>query len=293
MGVGLKESSAVKWRKLSALVLHEEEWTHIQLFCNLLHVCPILQYTWFLLINIPTWTACQQCTTSFLCSRGPNTSTGSPSHWRTLHGLGEGLVKATIWQFCASTQCWYGKTELLLWVLSRIRCTYHGHEYIFTSLSVCHLANLCPDLQVLEPSTKMAYFHQHWSLDLVSNVEDAIQARVSPVSAIPLTISLICHIIFQFIEHFNSLQQDPGEKSKTLCKSSSKCKSAHPNINDTDTEDNAGDSEATAALSNAWMVEWKAYLNTNEDIPEGMGIVQWWGVSMSILLVYVTNTQIL
>jgi hypothetical protein len=39
MGVGLKEMNAEKRRKLAALALHEEEWTQVRLFCNLLHVC--------------------------------------------------------------------------------------------------------------------------------------------------------------------------------------------------------------------------------------------------------------
>ncbi|KAN0128809.1 hypothetical protein V8E53_013396, partial [Lactarius tabidus] len=103
---------------------------------------------------------------------------------------------------------------------------------------------------VLEPSTKMTYFHKHWSSDLVSEVEDTIQAR--------------------FLEHFNSLQWDPGAKSKPICKSSSRHKSVHHNIDDTDSKDDAGGCEATDALSNRWKDKWKSYLNTNEDVPEGV-----------------------
>ena len=48
MGVGLKETNADKCRKLSALVLHAEEWTQVRLFCNLLQVSPtyIIQYSY-------------------------------------------------------------------------------------------------------------------------------------------------------------------------------------------------------------------------------------------------------
>ena len=63
----------------------------------------------------------------------------------------------------------------------------------------------------------------------------------------------------------------------------------HRNVDDTDTEDDAGDCDATDTQSDAWMDEWKSYLNTHEDIPEGMGIVRWWGVSTSILSVYIAN----
>jgi hypothetical protein len=55
-------------------------------------------------------------------------------------------------------------------------------------------------------------------------------------------------------------------------------KSAHPNINDTDTEDDTDDGESAACPANAWMDEWKNYINTVEDVPDGMDLVRWWGV---------------
>jgi hypothetical protein len=36
--LGLKESNAEKRRKITALALHEEEWTRVRLFCNILQV---------------------------------------------------------------------------------------------------------------------------------------------------------------------------------------------------------------------------------------------------------------
>jgi hypothetical protein len=66
------------------------------------------------------------------------------------------------------------------------------------------------------------------------------------------------------------LQWDPGAKSKPICKSSSRHKSVHHNIDDTDSKDDAGGCEATDALSNRWKDKWKSYLNTNEDVPEGV-----------------------
>ena len=38
LGLGVKEVSADKRCKLSALALHDEEWTRVQLFCNILQV---------------------------------------------------------------------------------------------------------------------------------------------------------------------------------------------------------------------------------------------------------------
>jgi hypothetical protein len=36
--LGLKESNSDKRRKITALALHEEEWTRVRLFCNILQV---------------------------------------------------------------------------------------------------------------------------------------------------------------------------------------------------------------------------------------------------------------
>ena len=41
LGLGLKEVNADKRRKISALVLSEEEWTRVRLFCNVLQVCHV------------------------------------------------------------------------------------------------------------------------------------------------------------------------------------------------------------------------------------------------------------
>src|SRR6266404_131050 len=55
----------------------------------------------------------------------------------------------------------------------------------------------------------------------------------------------------------------------------------HPNIDDTDSEDDRRVRKPTANPSKTWMNKWKAYMNTNEDVPEGMEVVCWWGVSIS------------
>jgi hypothetical protein len=43
LGLGAKETNPDKRRKMAALVLHEEEWTRVRLFCNLLHVSYLIQ----------------------------------------------------------------------------------------------------------------------------------------------------------------------------------------------------------------------------------------------------------
>jgi hypothetical protein len=48
LGLGAKETNLDKRRKIAALVLHEEEWTQVCLFCNLLQVS-LLLYSWILM----------------------------------------------------------------------------------------------------------------------------------------------------------------------------------------------------------------------------------------------------
>jgi hypothetical protein len=53
-------------------------------------------------------------------------------------------------------------------------------------------------------------------------------------------------------------------------------KSQRRNIDDTDS-----DSEMEVAAGDPmkpWLHEWNTYIQTHEIIPEGMGIVRWWGV---------------
>ncbi len=60
------------------------------------------------------------------------------------------------------------------------------------------------------------------------------------------------------------------------------CPRDYLNVDDTDSEDDTHDYEAATPSSNGWMDEWNSYLNANEDMPDGMGIVRWWGVYTSI-----------
>ena len=50
LGLGVKEVSADKQGKISALALHDKEWTRVWLFCNILQVCVQSNYVYWLLI---------------------------------------------------------------------------------------------------------------------------------------------------------------------------------------------------------------------------------------------------
>jgi hypothetical protein len=78
------------------------------------------------------------------------------------------------------------------------------------------------------------------------------------------------------------LQVSPGFKSAQVRKAPPSRKSSRPNVDDTDTEDDNDSFEAAVGPTNVGMDEFKIYLNTMEDIPDGMDIVRWWGVSFSL-----------
>jgi hypothetical protein len=87
----------------------------------------------------------------------------------------------------------------------------------------------------------------------------------------------------QFIEHFQALEESGVEiKAKRICKAPVSCKSSHSNIDNTDTEDDIDSCEA-AVSQRTWKDEWVTYLNTNNDVPDTMDVVRWWGVSFILL----------
>ncbi|KAF8268060.1 hypothetical protein EI94DRAFT_1700527 [Lactarius quietus] len=204
-GVGAKETNANKQCKLSALALHEEEWMCVQCFCNLLQHADSAQQA-FSMAKILTLQLALPAIEQLLAS----------------------------WEKASMKSCYKSFVPALNAGMAKLNAYYkHSAESDVQIMA----------MEVLELSTKLACFHKNWSSDLISEVEDAVQAKY------------------------------PGVKSIHVCKSSSRCKSAHPNIDNTDSEDDTTNCKATDVPSNAWMDEWKAYLNMHKDVLEGMGIV--------------------
>jgi hypothetical protein len=52
------------------------------------------------------------------------------------------------------------------------------------------------------------------------------------------------------------------------------------NVDDTDSKSDGDDCQQVDA-TNSWIDEWKLYIDTNEVVPDEMGIVRWWGVHIS------------
>jgi hypothetical protein len=107
---------------------------------------------------------------------------------------------------------------------------------------------------VLNPSSKMGYLKKH---NLFSEVEDVV---------------LTC-----FLQRYDNLHEHAATTSTRICKPSTSNKSGQEfgrmNIDDTDSE-----SDEDGDPGRPWLNEWATYLNSNEVIPEGMGMVQWWGI---------------
>jgi hypothetical protein len=90
-------------------------------------------------------------------------------------------------------------------------------------------------------------------------------------------------MLTQFIECFQALEESGMEiKAKHIRKAPASRKSSHSNIDDTNTEDDIDSCEA-AVSQRTWKDEWVTYLNTNNDVPDVMDVVHWWGVSFILL----------
>jgi hypothetical protein len=155
-----------------------------------------------------------------------------------------------------------------------------GHFY---SYIICWHSSLI----VLDPTLKLAHFRDYWEAELVSEVEELVQAKVC-WSQTPSGYANVRFI--QFIERFHVLQSNPSPKSPRIHKSTSARKSGRPNFDDTDSEDDRRAHKRTANPSKSWMNEWKAYINTIEDVPEDMEVVRWWGVSIYFLSAFITES---
>lgn len=161
----------------------------------------------------------------------------------------------------------------------------------------CLICLLLTDLhancaQVLDPTIKLSYFHKHWSSNLLAEVQDTVHARVSSF------LSVYQVLLIYIISVYQPLQKSlPGlwpsiKLTHNHIRGSLICKPLYQNYDNTSSEDKGNNDNTSSSLPNVCLDEWKSYLISNEDIPEGMGTVHWWGVSVtSIPSVYVANTD--
>jgi hypothetical protein len=95
----------------------------------------------------------------------------------------------------------------------------------------------------------------------------------------------------KFIEHFNEQNKKSlGVRPSTRThKTPASPKLNRRNIDDTNTESDDNNDRQVANPMSSWIDEWKLYINTYEVVPDDMGIVQWWGVSLQLCSLFLTH----
>lgn len=83
------------------------------------------------------------------------------------------------------------------------------------------------------------------------------------------------------MQRYNDLHQHAAPNSTRVRKSNSRHNTSRLNIDDTDTESDNNDDDSTDP-NRPWLDEWTMYFNTHEAVPDGMGIVHWWGVCLTL-----------
>ena len=78
------------------------------------------------------------------------------------------------------------------------------------------------------------------------------------------------------MQWYNELHQHAAPRSARVRKGTS-CNANRLNIDDTDSESDDDDTKASDP-SKPWLDKWNTYFHTLEVVPDGMGIVRWWGV---------------
>ena len=89
---------------------------------------------------------------------------------------------------------------------------------------------------------------------------------------------------FKFMEHYNKKTSKAQPQATCVRKAvHSPAKLGwHRNVDDTDSS-NDEDCQQAISKGDAYLEEWNLYLNTHEVVPNNIGIVRWWGVSIVIV----------
>ena len=133
----------------------------------------------------------------------------------------------------------------------------------------------------------MGHFAKHWPAELVEDVEEVIRNRVSKLifcSSLHLTdFTIRYNLPLQFIERFNRNNQEQPRATRVRKAAATPPKLGRRYIDDSDISSDDSDSIQATSTVNTYMEEWKLYLNTNEVVPDDVGIARWWGVGLAFL----------
>lgn len=80
----------------------------------------------------------------------------------------------------------------------------------------------------------------------------------------------------KFKECYEQLQATDALASKSSTTCVAKRQKTHGLLCETNSDDS--DNDDFDELSPLWMIEFKCYIDTNDIIPPGMTVVEWWGV---------------
>ena len=95
------------------------------------------------------------------------------------------------------------------------------------------------------------------------------------------------YLLLKFVERYtarNAGGQSQIERVRKVAASPPKI--GRRNIDDTDSCHSSSDDESYSQVSStadAYLEEWNLYLNTNEIVPDDIGIIGWWGVRCVLL----------
>jgi len=132
---------------------------------------------------------------------------------------------------------------------------------------------------VVNPEKKLSHFKKYWKKEEYDEVVKLIEAKVC-IPCLHFVFSL--NSMTQFIECYEFLHHTmpPSEQSKKSKKSCKVDGLIRDNI-ETDSEYEGDEEEDPLSdLTKPWRGEFLRFLNAKDVIPENVGIVEWWGVSV-------------
>jgi hypothetical protein len=127
---------------------------------------------------------------------------------------------------------------------------------------------------VLHPRRKLKYFKKNWSNELVEDIKDLAETIVSffPQSEIQVANH------GQFKQRYEQMHSNTPSGRRV----------ERDDVDGSSGSDTDSDTEIDTAR--LWLGEFNRYFHTHDVVPEGMSIVEWWGVSVCILFIcYVSD----
>lgn len=141
---------------------------------------------------------------------------------------------------------------------------------------------------MLDPTAKMSYFKKQWPEHLQ---DDVLSCAEGVVSHVPLFFFYLIQICIKFKARHSELNAAmslslSSEPTTRKSKAGALKKLIREVLSDSDDDDSSNTAiPSVGDPSRPWRAEFLSYLETIEAVPPtGMSTIQWWGVSISLLL---------